>query len=103
MTEKLSTNEQIRRLITAGYSNKHIIDKLEVKPQIVYNMRYQINKGRGLGAMGVTLPDAKGGITGINVSPSTNISVVAAPPLETTPLPKWRVWVNKVVEWFKWR
>lgn len=101
MTEKLSTNEQIRRLITAGYSNKHIIEKLEVKPQIVYNMRYQINKGRGLGAMGVTLPDAEGGITGINVSPSTNI--IVAPEPEPKPLPTWRVWLNKVVEWFKWR
>ena len=102
MTEKLSNNEQIRRLIVAGYSNKHIIDKLKVKPQLVYNMRYQINKGRGLGSIGLTQPDpAEGGVTGINVSPATNISVVVEP--EPKPLPKWRVWVNKVVGWFKWR
>lgn len=98
MSDKLSANERVRRLVTAGYSNKYIIEKLGVKPQIVYNMRYQINKGRGLGAISLPVEDVE---TGINVSPSTNISVVVEP--EPMPLPKWRIWVNKVVEWFKWR
>jgi hypothetical protein len=99
MNELISTNERIRRLVVAGYSNKHIIEKLNVKPQLVYNMRYQINKGRGLGAIGVA--QAAPAKTGINVSPTTNISVVVEP--TPTPLPKWRVWVNKVVEWLTWR
>lgn len=52
MNKKLSTAEKVRRMIDQGHSNKAIIDKLGVKPQIVYNMRYQVNKARGLGAIG---------------------------------------------------
>jgi hypothetical protein len=101
MSEKLSTNEQVRRLIVAGYSNKHVVEKLGVKPQIVYNMRYQINKSRGLGAIPLPAEDEE---TGINVSRSTNISTVVTPdPEPAQPVSKWRAWVNKVVGWFTWR
>ena len=101
MSEKISTNERVRRLIVAGYSNKHIVEKLEVKPQIVYNMRYQINKGRGLGAIPLPAGDEE---TGINVSRATNISTVVIPdPEPSQPVSKWRMWVNKVVGWFTWR
>ena len=52
MSRKLSTAEKVRRMIDQGYTNKAIIQKLDIKPQVVYNIRYQINKARGLGAIG---------------------------------------------------
>ena len=62
MKRKLSTSEKIRRLIDQGYTNKAIIDKLGIKPQSVYNIRYQINKARGLGAIGTPAPVPAEGI-----------------------------------------
>jgi hypothetical protein len=62
MRRKLSTTEKVRRLIDQGYTNKAIIDKLRIKPQAVYNIRYQINKARGLGAIGTPTPTPADGI-----------------------------------------
>lgn len=61
MKKNLSTTAKVRRLIDQGHTNKAIIDKLGIKPQTVYNIRYQINKERGLGAIG-TLPKPTDGI-----------------------------------------
>ena len=62
MSKKLSTAEKVRRMIDQGHTNKAIIDKLGIKPQVVYNMRYQINKARGLGAIGQATPHPAEGI-----------------------------------------
>ena len=62
MKRKLSTAEKVRRMIDQGHTNKAIIDKLGIKPQVVYNMRYQINKARGLGAIGQAAPTPVEGI-----------------------------------------
>lgn len=62
MKRKLSTSEKVRRLIDQGYTNKAIIEKLGIKPQVVYNMRYQLNKARGLGAIGRAAPTPTEGI-----------------------------------------
>ena len=56
MKRKLSTAGKIRRMIDQGHTNKAIIEKLGIKPQAVYNIRYQINKARGLGAIGTPTP-----------------------------------------------
>ena len=56
MKRKQSTAGKIRRLIDQGHTNKAIIEKLGIKPQAVYNIRYQINKARGLGAIGTPTP-----------------------------------------------
>ena len=56
MSKKLSTAEKVRRMIDQGHTNKAIIEKLGIKPQAVYNIRYQINKARGLGAIGTPTP-----------------------------------------------
>lgn len=61
MKRKLSTAEKVRRMIDQGHTNKAIIEKLGCKPQAVYNIRYQINKARGLGAIGA-LPKPTDGI-----------------------------------------
>lgn len=66
MKRKLSTSEKVRRLIDQGYTNKAIIEKLGIKPQAVYNIRYQINKARGLGALGTPAPTP---VTGIGAPP----------------------------------
>lgn len=62
MKRKLSTAEKVRRMIDQGHTNKAIIEKLGVKPQAVYNIRYQINKARGLGAIGAIAPHPAEGI-----------------------------------------
>jgi len=88
MKRKLSMTEKVRRLIDQGYTNKAIIEKLRIKPQAVYNARYQINKSRGLGALGAPAPTPAEGIgappkrrytrrvpagTGINQTPNSPV------------------------------
>lgn len=62
MKKPTSTAAKVRDMIHRGYNNKTIIDKLGVKPQIVYNTRYQMNKERGLGAIGKPAPAPREGI-----------------------------------------
>lgn len=65
MTKHTSTAQRIRAMIDRGHHNKAIIEKLQCKPQAVYNIRYQINKARGLGSIGkVSAPT-----TGIGIPP----------------------------------
>ena len=61
-----STTQQIRELIDKGWTAKRIAAKVGCKPQRVYAVRYQINKARGLGAIGATVPNP---IDGIGVPP----------------------------------
>ena len=61
MRTKTTTSKRIRALINKGYNNRDIIDKLKCKPQAVYNIRYQLNKERGLGSIGA-LPKPTDGI-----------------------------------------
>ena len=61
MRKKTNTTQRIRALIDSGYNNKAIIEKLKCKPQAVYNIRYQLNKQRGLGSIG-ELPQPTDGI-----------------------------------------
>ena len=61
MRKKTTTSQRIRSLIDSGYNNKAIIEKLKCKPQAVYNIRYQLNKARGLGSIG-ELPNPTDGI-----------------------------------------
>ena len=100
MKRKLSTSEKVRRLIDQGYTNKTIIERLNVKPQVVYNMRYQINKARGLGAIGRAAPTPTEGIgappkkrtytrkvpagTGINQTPSLPVLAEPSTPVIVT-------------------
>ena len=52
MRKKKSPTQRVRELIEQGHSNKDIVAQLNCKPQVVYNVRYQINKSKGLGALG---------------------------------------------------
>ena len=51
MRKKKTVSQRARTLIEQGHNNKFIVDKLKCKPQVVYNVRYQINKSKGLGAL----------------------------------------------------
>ena len=51
MRKKKSVSQRVRELIEQGHNNKYIVDKLKCKPQVVYNVRYQTNKSKGLGAL----------------------------------------------------
>lgn len=48
----VSMSQTVRKMIEQGYTNKDILDTLDVKPQTVYNIRYAVNKSRGLGSIG---------------------------------------------------
>ncbi len=52
MRKKKSVTQRVREMVEQGHHNKYIVDKLKCKPQVVYNVRYQINKSKGLGALG---------------------------------------------------
>lgn len=111
MAKKLSTSEKVRRMIEQGHTNKAIVDRLGVKPQIVYNLRYQMNKARGLGALGaskpapkVQRPKVKAG-TGIT-APGAIIEVPAAPTMPITLIdvePMWKVRVKNFLRALGWR
>ena len=61
MNKQTSTTQRIRTMVHKGYTNRDIIAKLDCKPQAVYNIRYQMNKERGLGSIGA-LPKPTDGI-----------------------------------------
>ena len=62
MSKQKSMSQRVREMIDRGHTNKAIIEKLGVKPQVVYTLRYQINKERGLGAIGKPAPRPSAGI-----------------------------------------
>jgi hypothetical protein len=75
MRKKKSVSQRVRTLIEQGHSNKDIVAQLKCKPQVVYNVRYQINKSKGLGALGqqgtgISAPAPYKPITA-NVTPNT--------------------------------
>lgn len=89
MKKQISTTQRIRALIDKGYNNKAIIEKLKCKPQAVYNIRYQINKERGLGSIGA-LPKP---VDGIGEPPKKRTRKVRAgtgitPPANNVPILK---------------
>jgi hypothetical protein len=76
----MSLTQKVRRMVVAGYDNKTIIQKLNCKPYVIYNVRYTLNKSQGLGGLVQTKPEVK--------SPEANdvlITPVATP--EAYPLP----------------
>jgi hypothetical protein len=77
MRKKKSVSQRVRTLIEQGHSNKDIVAQLKCKPQVVYNVRYQINKSKGLGAL-----QQQG--TGISVLATT--PVWSPPPLMPMPI-----------------
>jgi len=83
MKRKLSTAEKVRRMIDQGHTNKAIIEKLGIKPQAVYNIRYQINKERGLGAIGKPTPAPA---EGIGAPPKRKRKVRAGTGINTIPV-----------------
>lgn len=128
MSKQTSTTQRIRTLIDKGYNNKAIIEKLKCKPKAVYNIRYQMNKERGLGSIG-TLPKPTDGIgappkrkytrkikagTGIVldpkpvINPAQNMWLHDAPALQgakpympITPMPEMPTLWQRVKEWFR--
>lgn len=83
MSKQISTTQRIRTLIDKGYNNKDIIAKLKCKPQAVYNIRYQLNKERGLGSIGA-LPKPT---DGIGAPPKKRTRKVKAGELASLPEP----------------
>ena len=90
MRKKKSVSQRVRTLIEQGHSNKDIVAQLKCKPQVVYNVRYQINKSKGLGALqqqgtGISAPPL------VNPAPYKPITANVTP--NTTPI-KAGEWVD---------
>lgn len=81
----ISLTQKVRRMVVAGYDNKTIIQKLNCKPYVIYNVRYTLNKSQGLGGLMQTKPEDE--------APKANdvlITPVATPeayPLPPSPIP----------------
>jgi hypothetical protein len=116
MRKKPSVAGQVRRMIDQGHTNKAIIDKLGVKPQIVYNIRYQINKARGLGAIGAVVPAPAEGIgappkrkytrrvkAGTGINPSAAQPEPYAITMYEPPEPMWKVRLKNFARALGWR
>jgi hypothetical protein len=90
MRKKKSVSQRVRTLIEQGHNNKDIVAQLKCKPQVVYNVRYQINKTKGLGAL-----SQQG--TGISTSPVW--SPPALMPMPITMIEPPTLW-QRVKGWF---
>ena len=51
MAKKLSRAGKIRKLLSEGKTPREIATQMKITPQIVYNIRYQMNKKGGIGAL----------------------------------------------------
>ena len=49
--KKLSKSQKIRNMLDANIPVRQIAEKMSVPPKTVYNIRYQYNKRKGLGAL----------------------------------------------------
>lgn len=106
MAKRLSLARKVRRMVEDGYTTKDIVAKLKIKPQVVYNVRYYINKKKGLASLGKSIPAPTTGIgalpkrrgrpskmgTGI-VAPERN-APIAPPPASLS------LW-ERVKRWFR--
>lgn len=70
---------RIRHLLEQGATTQEIVKKLRVKAQTVYNVRYHMNKSKGLGAIAPQPAEPSG--TGIAALPEipTRLEVTLAP------------------------
>ena len=94
MRKKKSASQRVRTLIEQGHSNKDIVAQLKCKPQVVYNVRYQINKSKGLGAL-----QQQG--TGISVLATTPVwSPPALMPMPITMEEPPTLW-QRIKGWFR--
>ena len=111
MKNKSSTTQRIRAMIDSGHHNKTIIDRVKCKPQAVYNIRYQMNKERGLGSIGM-LPKPVDGIgappkrkyvrkvkAGTGIPDWTPPPLLPMPELPVTMIEKPTLW-QRIKGWF---
>lgn len=76
---KRSRADRIRHMLEQGATTREIVAKLRIKPQQVYNVRYHMNKSKGLGAIAPQPAEQAG--TGIAALPEmpTRLEVTLAP------------------------
>lgn len=54
---KVSKSQKVRNMLTKGHDVAYIAKTLSVKPQMVYNIRWRMNKKAGLGAIATNNPN----------------------------------------------
>lgn len=106
VAKRLSLARKVRRMVEDGYTTKDIVTKLKVKPQMVYNVRYYINKQKGLASLGKSIPAPTTGIGALpkrrGRPPKAGTGIVA-PKRETpiTPLPASLSLWERIKRWFR--
>jgi hypothetical protein len=65
MARKSSRATKVRKLLNEGMSPKEVAEKLKMKPQTVYNIRYQANKKQGIGALDAEAKVVDGGVASV--------------------------------------
>jgi hypothetical protein len=103
MRTKPSTAKRIRAMLDIGHTNKAIIEKLQCKPQAVYNIRYQVNKARGLGSIGAL----KKPTNGIGAPPKRKYVRKGTGIADWAPMPELQITVveptlwQRIKQWFR--
>ena len=103
MAKRLSLAQKVRRMVEKGYTTQDIVAKLKVKPQVVYNVRYQINKGKGLDALGHSIPKPVTGIGALPKHPSRKAKVrtgITAPVQQPVEVPTISLW-GRIKRWLR--
>jgi hypothetical protein len=86
MRKKKTISARARTLVEQGFGNKAIIEKLQCKPQVVYNARYIVNQRKGLGALKAATPLGTGIATPRRGrTPKTGTVVWTPPPMVPMP------------------
>lgn len=73
MSKRMPMSHKVRNMLEQGHSTKEIVAKLKVKPQMVYQLRYNLNKAKGLGAIGTPAPVPSAGIGAPPKKPSRKV------------------------------
>lgn len=73
MSKRVPMSHKVRNMLEQGHSTKEIVAKLKVKPQMVYQLRYNLNKAKGLGAIGTPAPVPSAGIGAPPKKPSRKV------------------------------
>lgn len=83
MAKKQTVASKVRKLLNEGVPAKDIAKKFNLKPQTVYNIRYQANKKQGVGALPNTVAIVDGGVASVprrRGRPPKKQSAIVVPP-----------------------
>lgn len=88
--KKLSRAAKVRNMLDKGMKPRDIADQLVIPVQTVYNIRYQYNKKKGVGALPKP-PLSQDGIATVRRRARADVPPIVVPPVEEKPVAPGRV------------